>query len=159
MKLTAQEEYGLRCLLQIARRAPHPEHAPVSIRDVAAAEGLSVDYTAKLLRVLRRGGLVTAERGASGGFRLAVPAGELQVSTIMRVLDTPLYGGRGFCQAHSGRLDCCVHERACSLRVLWQAVESAMASLMERLTLADLLLEEAHVQKRIQSAAMATEEA
>ena len=47
MKLTAQEEYGLRCLLQVARRAPADGATVSSIRDVADAEGLSSDYAAK----------------------------------------------------------------------------------------------------------------
>ena len=141
MKLTAQEEYGLRCLLQIARRSPNPSDSPVSIRDVAGSEGLSVDYAAKLLRVLRKGGLVTAERGACGGFRLAQPASEMKLSDVMRVLDTPLYGGGEFCKAHAGRLDACVHTHGCSLRVLWNALEGAVCGVLERFVLADLVHE------------------
>ena len=50
MKLSSQEEYGLRCLLQVARLE---RDAPVPIADVASREGLSTDYVAKLLRILR----------------------------------------------------------------------------------------------------------
>ncbi|MBX2797080.1 MAG: Rrf2 family transcriptional regulator [Myxococcales bacterium] len=149
MKLTAQEEYGLRCLIQVARRAPGPDAAPVPIRDVASAEGLSVDYAAKLLRVLRCGNLLVAERGAQGGFKLARSAESITLSEVLGVLDTPLYGGGDFCQAHSGRLDSCVHTRSCSLRVVWRAVESAMVKVLSRVNLADLLLDEAQVASRI----------
>ena len=67
MQLLAQEEYGLRCLLELARHDTKPR----TIQQIASAEGLSPDYAAKLLRELRRGGLVESTRGAAGGYRLA----------------------------------------------------------------------------------------
>lgn len=139
MKLTAQEEYGLRCLIQVAKRAPSPTDAPVPIRDVAEAEGLSPDYAAKLLRVLRQGGLLTAERGACGGFRLARPAADIRMSEVMRVLDGPVYGGPEFCKAHRGKVDACVHSGTCSLSVLWMAIDRALGQVLDRLVLADML--------------------
>ncbi len=151
MKLTAQEEYGLRCLIQIARRAPEPSDGPVCIRDVAAAEGLSLDYAAKLLRVLRCGGMVTSERGATGGFRLARSASEISVAEILACLDTPLYGGDGFCQAHSGRHAACVHTDNCSLQALWCAIEGAVARVLGQLVLADLLLTRIDIEQRIRT--------
>lgn len=139
MRLTAQEEYGLRCLLQVARRAPEASDPPVPIRDVAEAEGLSSDYAAKLLRVLRKGGLLTAERGASGGFRLARPAAETPMSEVMRVLDGPLFAGSDFCQQHAGKNGSCVHGRSCTLTALWTAIDGALAGVLDRLVLADML--------------------
>ena len=52
MQLLASEEYGLRCLLRVALR---DQGAPVSISQIAEAEGLSPEYTAKLMRELRLG--------------------------------------------------------------------------------------------------------
>lgn len=68
MKITAQEEYGLRCLLRFARTGTE---AVLTISEIAAAEGLSVPYVAKLLAILRQGGLIESVRGRSGGYRLA----------------------------------------------------------------------------------------
>ena len=135
MKLTAQEEYGLRCLLQVARREGR---GPVSIRAVAEAEGLSVEYTAKLLRVLRQGGLLHATRGAAGGYRLTRPASEITVWSAMRVLDAPLYGA-DFCGERGGQRRACVHDDAtCSIRVLWQWLDASLRRALQRVTLADL---------------------
>lgn len=135
MKLTSQEEYGLRCALQIARRC---EGAPVPIREVAEAEGLSLEYTAKLLRILRQGGLVDSTRGASGGYRLSRPAAEISVWDALQVLDTPLYSDE-FCTGHSGQRQACVHGgSSCSIRVLWQYVDASLRRTLERVTLADL---------------------
>ena len=76
MKISAQEEYGLRCLLQLARAE---EGQSVSITEIAAAEGLSAPYVAKLLAILRQQGLIESERGRTGGYRLTAPAGEIRL--------------------------------------------------------------------------------
>ena len=135
MKLTSQEEYGLRCLLQIAQREGS---GPVPIRAVAEAEGLSVEYAAKLLRVLRQGGLLDSTRGSSGGYKLTSPPTEITVWQAIEVLDTPLYSDE-FCSGHSGLLGSCVHGgTSCSIRVLWQWVDASLRRTLERVTIADL---------------------
>jgi Rrf2 family protein len=148
VKLTAQEEYGLRCLLQVARRAPSTASAPLSIRDVADAEGLSIDYAAKLLRILRQADLVTSERGATGGYRLSQPADTIPLRDVMRALDTPMYSS-GFCDAHAGQLDACVHRKGCSMRPLWHALEAAVDQVLTGLYLADLLKDEPFVHAQV----------
>src|SRR5258705_12709804 len=99
MQLLAQEEYGLRCLLQVAR---HAEPEPITIPEIAEREGLSPDYAAKLMRALRQADLVVSTRGAGGGYRLARPANE---STRLQVIQGP--GGSllpaGLCPTHPGR--------------------------------------------------------
>jgi len=141
VKLTAQEEYGLRCLLAIAVRSPHPDGGFVSIRDVAKSEGLSVDYAGKLLRVLRQQGLISSARGATGGYRLARPPGEIPLKQALALLDTPLFGGQDFCQNHTGRLASCIHESSCTLRPLWSAIDQAVTDVLRGMTLADLLVD------------------
>jgi Rrf2 family protein len=138
VKLSAQEEYGLRCLLQVARRAPGPESEPTSIRDVADAEGLSVDYAAKLLRILRQGELIDSERGCGGGYRMARPAGSVTVAEALSVLDTPLYSAE-FCEGHAGQRECCVHRGKCVISPVWRAVEAAVNQVLAGVTLSDLL--------------------
>lgn len=139
MKLTAQEEYGLRCLLQVARRAPADDAAPLSIRDVAGSEGLSIDYTAKLMRVLRQGDLVSSARGVTGGYRLARPAENLRLTEVFAVLGSPLYGGGQLCETHAGQHDSCVHLTQCTLKALWGQVEDAVHQVLDGVVLADLL--------------------
>ena len=73
MQLLAQEEYGLRCLLQVVA---HGGSRPLTIPEIAEAEGLSTEYTGKLMRALRQGELVQSTRGPGGGYRLVRPATE-----------------------------------------------------------------------------------
>jgi len=139
MKLSTSEEYGLRCLIQVARRAPGAEGPPASIRDIAEAEGLSVDYAAKLLGALRKASLVTSSRGVNGGYRLARPAADITAREAMLALDGPFYGA-SFCSGHSGRLACCVHkDNDCTLTTLWSAVGTALDQVLGNITIADLL--------------------
>ena len=134
MQLLATEEYGLRCLVQVAR---HSGDGPLTIPEIAGAEGLSTEYTGKLMRALREGGLVKSQRGAAGGYRLARPADEITPWDVIESL-----GGRffpdSFCEAHPGQLRDCVHSTDCSIRALWRRVEGAVRGVLASVTLADL---------------------
>jgi len=134
MQLSAQEEYGLRCLLQVAR---HEGAEPLRIPEIAAREGLSPEYTAKLMRALRQGGLVVSTRGATGGYRLARPAAEMSVWETLQVLGGPLFSDE-FCSSHPGNLRDCVHSTDCSVRALWRWVGSAVGEVLKGISLADM---------------------
>ncbi len=134
MQLLAQEEYGLRCLLQVAR---HQGARPLTIAAIAAAEGLSPEYTAKLMRALRKGQLVVSTRGAGGGYRLARPAREITPWQVMRVLGGSFFDD-GFCEGHPGLLRDCVHTTDCVVRSLWRKLEATVRELLESITLEDL---------------------
>ena len=135
MKITAQEEYGLRCLLQLARA-----DSSSSITEIAAAEGLSAPYVAKLLAVLRQEGFIDSARGRSGGYRLAMPPEDIRIGKLLEVLGEPLFDEVEHCQRYAGtETDTCVHLGSCTLRSLWQTLEAWMRHTLNQLTLADLL--------------------
>lgn len=139
MKLTPQEEYGLRCLLQVARNAPCPAVPPVPIEKISMAESLGYEHTAKMMRLLRRGGLVSSTRGARGGFHLARPPDQITVWEVLVAMDPPLYS-ESFCDAFSGQADNCAHATgACNLKALWQHIGNTLQDSLSTLTLADLL--------------------
>jgi Rrf2 family protein len=138
VQLLASEEYGLRCLLQVASARGG---APVPISEVAAAEGLGPEYAAKLLRLLRLAGLVESERGALGGYRLARPAGEISVWSALEALGGAFYD-RDFCACHSGQGARCVRSRDCSLRPLWAGLQRALRDTLAGIHLSDLLRDE-----------------
>jgi len=135
MQLSSQEEYGLRCLLQVARHEGRPE--PLQIPEIAAAEGLSPEYAAKLMRSLRQTGFVVSTRGAAGGYRLARPAESISVWEVLSTLGGPLFPD-SFCEAHPGQLRDCVHTTDCSLRALWRWVGGALQEALRGVSLADL---------------------
>ena len=137
MKITSQEEYGLRCLVRIARAE---EGHSLTIPEIAAAEGLSPPYVAKLLSVLRQAGLIESVRGRSGGYRLADAPESISLGRVMQALGEPLFDEPGYCQRHAGtEIDVCVHLGSCTLKALWGTLEHWMSHTFDRVTLADLL--------------------
>jgi Rrf2 family protein len=135
VKISAQEEYGVRCLLQIGRRGAD---ASLTIQEISRAEGISSHYVAKLLRVLRRGGLIKSVRGQSGGYTLARPLGQITVGEVLAVLGGRLYEPE-FCDAHGGGEVICTHTVECSIRSLWRNVQHAVDQVLGKTTLEDLL--------------------
>src|SRR5262245_37645857 len=134
MKLSSHEEYGLRCLLQMARQ---PERS-LTIAELARAEGISAPNAAKILRVLRKGGLVKATRGQAGGYLLARPSAEINLGEALAVLGGRLYDPR-FCDKHTGMEASCFHLTDCSIRSVWRLVQGAVDQVLGRLSLKDLL--------------------
>jgi Rrf2 family protein len=145
MKISAQEEYGLRCLLRLARAQGEHDHPTIS--EIAAAEKLSVPYVAKLLGVMRQAGLIESVRGRVGGYRLTRAPEETRLGSIMLALGEPLFDDPGYCERHAGteKGSICVHHDGCTLRGLWQTLGEWVRRLMDRITLADLLESEGHI--------------
>lgn len=138
MKLSAQEEYGLRCLLYMAR---HGEDRSHSIPEISRAEGLSVPNVAKLMRILRLGGLVDSVRGQAGGYMLSRPAEQMTVAEILSLLGGSFFGPH-FCDRHAGLDRSCAHSGDCSVRLLWSAVQKTLDGILSQTTLRDLLKNE-----------------
>jgi Rrf2 family protein len=135
VKITSQEEYGIRCLLQFGRKGPG---GTLTIPEIGRAERLSKDYVAKLMRVLRKGGLVKSVRGQGGGYRLTRPLEEITVADALAALGGRLYDDPVFCDQH-GMHGSCTHETGCSLRSLWRSVQDVVDQVLGRTTLSDLL--------------------
>jgi Rrf2 family protein len=133
VKFSAQEEYGLRCLLQIARAADS-----MTIPEISKVEGLSSTHVAKLLMILRKDGFIVSTRGQSGGYQLARRPEEIAVGDVLASLGGKLYDGE-FCNRHSGQLSICTHAVDCSVRSLWQVIQTTVDNVVNRITLADLL--------------------
>ena len=113
----------------------------LTLSEIGQAEGMSLPYTAKMMRILRSGGLVKSARGQAGGYRLARPAGEIAVSETLAVLGSPLFEGE-FCDRHAGVEDTCTHSIDCSIRSLWRGVQSVVDRILSRTTIQDLVCDE-----------------
>jgi Rrf2 family iron-sulfur cluster assembly transcriptional regulator len=138
MKLSAQEEYGLRCLLRLARE---PQGGSLTIAEISAAEGISVPYVAKLMRILRRGGFVKSVRGQAGGYTLARPASQIVAGEALALLGGRLFEPE-FCKDHAGMEKVCTNTIDCSIRSLWRAVQLVVDQVLARTTLQDLVSNE-----------------
>lgn len=134
MKITAQEEYGLRCIMHLARR---PFGETVNVRQIAKHEGLSVAYVEKLLYLLNRAGLTESVRGAQGGYRLAHPAEEVTLWQVLEALGGALTVD-SLCSQYAGDREVCVHHGGCELHSVWAFVADYISLVFQRITLKQL---------------------
>ena len=145
MKITAQEEYGLRCLLQLARS---PVGQVVSVKEVAAKEGLSSAYVEKLLRILSRAGLVHSVRGVRGGYTLNRPPSQTTLGEIVRALGA-IQTTNHICTVFTGNQDACVHFNDCGIRSVWSGLTTYIQQFLDQTTLSSLLENEYTVSERL----------
>ena len=145
MKIMAQEEYGLRCLLQLAR-SPHGQ--VVSVKEIAGKEGLSHAYVEKLLRILSRAGLVHSVRGIKGGYILNRSATQVTLGEVVRALGT-VQTTDHICHQFTGNQTTCVHFTNCGIRSVWSGLTSYIQSFLDQTTLDSLLESEYAVSERL----------
>lgn len=135
MKITAQEEYGLRLLIRIASCKANEG---MSIPQLSEAEGISPHYVAKLTRILRLGGFINSTPGNKGGYILSMPAREININQVLKALGGSLFD-QAFCGSHSGAMKFCTNSVDCSSRSLWQMIQFTVDQLLDRVTLHDLV--------------------
>ena len=133
MKLSPVEEYGLRCLLQLARRGGG---LPVTIRQISESEGLSPAYVGKLMFLLQKANLVQSTRGAQGGYVLARPADKLNLHEVFTALDSD--GFEDVCGKFTGQGDACVHNGSCAIKGMWSGLSEHINGYLKRVHLDDL---------------------
>jgi len=141
MKVSAQEEYGLRCLLQLA---PLAEGEYMTLTQIAEREGISVANAGKLLWILSKAGLVISIRGTKGGYRLARQASDIHLDEIIKVLDEDVLASH--CNSYTGILDACVHTGNCGIRPVIVGLHDIVQKAMASITLAQLLGTESNVE-------------
>lgn len=146
MKITALEEYGLRCLLQLARSQ---SEGPVTIARISKEEGLSLKYVAKILWRLRKSGLIRSVRGASGGYKLVKDPDDIRLSDILAAL------GDGFldkelCSHYKGSLSSCTHLGGCGIRPVWFTLANFVNQVAQKTTLGQLMGDEFKVRGEIE---------
>ena len=135
MKLSAQEEYGIRCLLHIGRRT---EMGGSSISTISRAEKITPSNTAKLVRILRMNGFVESSRGKDGGYTLAKAPEEILLSDVFEVLGGKLFA-EGFCDHYAGTGNVCTHFDHCTVRSFWCAIQSVLDHVLSQTTLKHLM--------------------
>ena len=132
MRLTTRGRYAVTALLDLALQDNNPD-AAVSLSDIAKRQSISISYLEQLFSKLRKNGLVTSTRGASGGYHLAKPLDQIDVMTIISAVDESVNAmqceGRGDCQ---GGAMCLTHD-------LWCALSNHIEQYLQNISLAQLL--------------------
>ena len=128
------------------RRAEHGS-APVAAREIADAERLPADYVEQILLRLRRASLVESVRGAKGGYLLSRDPKTISMRDIMTASERQTFEMN--CETHPVDSERCAINASCSIRPVWLELQRRVDSLLESITLADLLKQENEVQEII----------
>lgn len=133
MKLTAKGRYAV---MAVADMAAQGEGAIVSLSDISARQGISLSFLEQLFGKIRRAGLVTSQRGASGGYTLARPAHQLSLDQIIQAVneDIKAHG----CTPESKRA-CTGKIDRCLTHNLWGALESHIGSFLASVSVQDVV--------------------
>lgn len=142
MNVSALEEYGLRCAVRLAQAHLNQDKNTLSAPEIAALEGLSVEYVSKFMLHLKRAGLVSAARGVNGGFALTRAPHEISLKEVFEALGGRRKSSDEFCSSYAGKSDSCVRIGDCSIRPFWQILSNYIDEFTREMTLKDMLSSE-----------------
>ena len=149
MKFTTKTEYGLICLIYMAR---HSSADMVTIREIVKTERFSPAYIEKILQKLRSAHIVISHQGKQGGYALARPASQITLKEIIEALE----GGSTF-DVHTFGVFCdpairdkivCTHFSMCGLRPVWQRTKELLDHFYGSVTL-EMIAKEEHQVKNL----------
>lgn len=131
MRLTAKSEYGLLAAIDLAC---HYGEGPVSAREVSEHRGIPARFLEQLFVQLRRSGIVTAVRGAHGGFELARDPEDISVLDVVEALEGPLSSSVCDADVNGG----CIKSPACAASLVWSRATGALREVFSSTTLDEL---------------------
>ena len=139
MIFTTKAEYGVRLLIQLGLQGG--ENAPVSLKAVAGAENLPLAYLERIAALLKKHELITATRGAHGGYLLARPAEEITMDAVVLALEGAIAPMDCFFDDRDSRVSCSHHTDGehCATKLLWTRVQMGVIKSLQRTTLAELV--------------------
>jgi Rrf2 family protein len=137
MKISKRGEYALRALIDlgIASELGWPM---LQVSELAAKEKLPIKFLEQIFAQLKAAGYVKSRRGKFGGYSLGRPMNRIKFGAVIRLIDGPLAPIR--CVSKTSYARCsCPDEIHCGLRMLMFDVRNAIATILDRYTLADIV--------------------
>jgi Rrf2 family transcriptional regulator, cysteine metabolism repressor len=150
MMFSTKAEYGVRVMVELARRAGEEDGAPVPLAEIAEHDGLPLAYLEHLVARLRKAGLVDSRRGSRGGYLLARSPTEITMAEVVEALEGAIApiecisqtaDGSIVCSRESGRAGS--ESLVCPTKLLWTRVRFSIVRTLQETTLAELVLEPA----------------
>jgi Rrf2 family protein len=137
VNLSKRGEYALRALIDIGM-ANELGRALVPIGELALRERIPVKFLEQILLQLKEAGLLQSRRGKKGGYSLARPLRSIKIGEVVRLIDGPL--APIACVSKTAYAPCsCPDEDHCGLRMLMLDVRNAIAQILDRHTLAEVV--------------------
>jgi Rrf2 family cysteine metabolism transcriptional repressor len=131
LRVSSRGRYGVKAVFELASRYGQ---GPVSLTQIARAQGISEPYLEQLMPALKRSGLVAAVRGAQGGYELGRPPREITVGDVVRALEGPI--ALATCTGDVPQ-DCPEADR-CIGPDVWARIQDALVLAMDAMTFEEL---------------------
>ncbi len=141
MRYTTKTEYGILCMVQIAR---HPELSCVTIKEIAKKENYPIPYIEKILQGLRQARLVVSHHGNHGGYVLAKKASEITLKQIIEALEGTTF--EAFCEPEVREDIVCTHFCLCGVKPIWRKTKEILDHFYDSITLEMLSKNELEIQ-------------
>jgi len=133
MRMSTKAQYAVRALVSLNL---YGDGGPVTLRDIAVREEISLTYLEQLFVKLRRCGVVRSVRGPGGGYLLARPAREILVDQIVDSVEETLVPVS--CMDKEGRCQCTTQ---CVTHSVWQGLGERIRAFLSSISLEDLTQE------------------
>jgi Rrf2 family protein len=130
MRVTAKSDYALRALIEIARRG---DAGPVSAEEIGRLQDIPHGFLQAILADMRRAGILVAQRGQSGGWRMNRDAETVTVADVIRAVDGPLVSVYGL-RPEAVEYD----DSAQVLQHVWIAARHSLRMVFEQVTIQQL---------------------
>jgi Rrf2 family protein len=144
MMFSTKAEYGIRVMVELARRSGGAGGNPVPLAEIAAHDGLPLAYLEHLVARLRKAGLVDSRRGSRGGYLLARPAGEITMAEVVEALEGSIAPIECISEGADGHLVCTREtetDHVCPTKLLWTRVRGSVVRTLEETRLSDIVQE------------------
>ncbi len=132
MKLSSRTRYGIKAILAIAKGYGN---GPIQVKSIGKQEDISNKYLEQLTAMLKTAGLIRSVRGPRGGYMLAKPPSEISFKDVFWALEGQMEPAE--CLEHTDYTLGCAD---CATSRIWQELKDSIVGVMERVTLADLLI-------------------
>lgn len=135
LKLSTKGQYGVRAMFELAKNY---DKGPLSIKEIARRQGVSVSYLEQLLNKLRKSKLIKSRKGPGGGYVINKKPSEISVGMILNSLEGPV----AIAQCLDPKAKGCKRVEGCVARLLWKSLGEKIEYFLDTINLNDLLNEE-----------------
>jgi Rrf2 family protein len=141
LRLSTKGQYGVRAMFELARNF---DKGPMTIREIANRQDVSVSYLEQLLNKLRKSNLIKSQKGPGGGYVISKKPEEISVGMILNSLEGPVAITQCLDPSDSKG---CKRVDGCVARLLWKSLGEKIESFLDTINLNDLLNEESKLKR------------
>ena len=135
LRLSTKGQYGVRAMFELAKNY---NKGPLTIKEIAKRQGVSISYLEQLMNRLRKSELIKSRKGPGGGYVINREPAEISVGMILNSLEGPV----AITQCLDPTAKGCKRVEGCVARLLWKSLGEKIEDFLDTINLNDLLNEE-----------------